>query len=325
MKWMEVFIETTQEGIEIVCGLLYNMKITGLIIEDKEDFRAFLEDPDKKWDYVEADLLEEKEETKTGITFFVQEDLEGAEILSTVKSNLQALKTAEKEIDLGTLSASVKNIEEKDWANNWKKYFKPFNIGEKITIKPSWEVLEKERDRVVLEIDPGQIFGTGSHETTKGCIEYIEKYVKLGDKILDLGCGSGILSIASILLGANHVDAVDIDIKAQTIVAENMELNKISASNYNVYIGNILENEELVKKFSGKKYDIVEANIIADVIIALCNMVPNFLKKDGVFIASGIIEERLDDVIVAMKNTGFAVLDKKDTNGWVAITCRYEG
>ena len=217
------------------------------------------------------------------------------------------------------------NIKEEDWANNWKKYFKPFAIGDKIIIKPSWEELEQATEKIVLKIDPAHIFGTGTHETTQLCIELIEEFVKKGDSIFDIGCGSGILSIASLLLGAGNADAIDIDVNAVDVAYENAKRNDIDKKRYCVVAGNILNDEALHKTYSNKKYDVIEANIVADVIIALSKQVPEYIKKQGIFICSGIIKEREQDVKTALEKNYFTILDIKYKKDWVAIVSRYDG
>lgn len=325
MEWIEVFVGTSKEGLELVSGLLYQCGLTGLMIEDGNDFQAFLENPDRDWDYIEDELVEEKAKQPTGITFFVRDNIQGREQLSDIKGSLLSLKASEKEFELGSLEVTIKNIKEEDWANNWKKYFKPFPVGEKIIIRPSWEELPEQTDKIVLQIDPGHIFGTGTHETTQLCIELIENFVKPEDKVLDIGCGSGILSVASLLLGAIEADAVDIDANAVDIAYENSDRNEIPRERYHVVAGNILGDVALQERYRGKTYDVVEANIVADVIIALSKKVPSYLKNGGVFITSGIIRERLEDVYTALAENGFQVLDTKYKKDWVAIASRYEG
>lgn len=325
MEWIEVFVATSQMGLEPVEGVLYQCGLNGLMIHDEADFAEFLENPNREWDYVADELVEEKQEQTTGITFFLRDNLYGREQLSQIKSALQSVKETEKELDLGSLEVTMKNVAEEDWANNWKKYFKPFPVGDKIMIKPSWEELPAQTDKIILKIDPGHIFGTGTHETTQLCMELIEKYVKKDDMVLDIGCGSGILSIASLLLDAKEADAVDIDPNAIQIAYENSDRNDIDRSRYHVKAGNILEDKELQASYSGKKYDLVAANIVADVIIALTKQVPDYIKDGGIFLCSGIITERKEDVLEALKAAGFAVLDIKEKTSWVAIATKYEG
>ena len=325
MEWIEVFVSTSQMGLEPVEGVLYECGLTGLMIHDENDFEEFLENPHRDWDYVADELVEEKEQLVTGITFFVRDNLYGREQLAQIKSALAAVKESEKELELGTLELTMKNVQEEDWANNWKKYFKPFPVGEKIMIKPSWEELTEQTDKVVLKIDPGHIFGTGTHETTQLCMELIETYVKKDDLVLDIGCGSGILSIASLLLEAKEADAVDIDPNAINIAYENSDRNEIPREKYHVCAGNILEDEALHQKYSGKKYDMVEANIVADIIIALTKQVPDYIKDGGIFLSSGIITERKEDVLAALEAGNFKVEAIREKNGWVAIASRFQG
>lgn len=324
-NWIEIFIETTKEGFEPVSGIIYQCGITGVMIEDADDFEEFLENPARDWDYIEDELVEQKHNAKNGITFFVRDNMNGKETFELVKEMLKNAKENEKEIDFGSLDITVKNIKEDDWANNWKKYFKPFAVGDKIVIRPSWEEYNDDGNKTVLKIDPGHVFGTGTHETTQLCIELIENYLKKDDMVLDIGCGSGILSIASLLLGAKYADAVDIDPNAIDIAYTNAGMNDIGRETYDVVSGNILEDEDLNEKYSGKKYDVVEANIVADVIIALTDKIPQYIKDGGVFISSGIIVERLDDVLEALKEHGFEVLEVKKKKGWSAIASRYNG
>lgn len=325
MEWIEVFVSVSQEGLEPVEGLLYQYGLTGLMIHDETDFKEFLENPDRDWDYVADELVEEKDGQETGITFFVQDDLAGREQLAQIEGALKAYHASEKEIETGSLALTMKNVAEEDWANNWKKYFKPFPVGDRLIIRPSWEECEEVEGKAILKIDPGRIFGTGTHETTQLCMELIEEYMKTGEKVLDIGCGSGILSIASLLLGASEADAVDIDPNAIHIAYENSDMNNIERERYHVAAGNILEDAELQKAYSGKKYDLVEANIVADVIIALTKQVPAYIKNGGIFLSSGIITERKEDVLKALEEGGFAVQAVKEKRGWVAIASRYMG
>ncbi len=325
MEWIEVFVSATQVGLEPVAGALYACGLTGLMIHDESDFQEFLENPNRDWDYVADELVEEKSELSTGITFFVRDNVYGKEQLVQVQSALKMMLETETELELGTLETTVKNVAEEDWANNWKKYFKPFPVGEKIMIRPSWEELDAPPDKVVLKIDPGHIFGTGTHETTQLCMELIEEFVQKEDMVLDIGCGSGILSIAALLLEAKEADAVDIDPNAIQIAYENSDMNDIPRETYHVKSGDILEDAELHQSYSGKKYDMVVANIVADIIIALTKQVPDYIKDGGIFLCSGIITERKEDVLAGLAAGGFAVVGIREKGNWVAIATRYEG
>jgi len=319
MNWIEVFVETSIEGLEIVSGLLYGSGITGLMIQDERDFKEFLENPDRDWDYVADELVEEKNNLVTGITFFVSDNMNGLEMLADIKNGLASLAENEKDFDLGTLALTMKNVKEEDWANNWKKYFKPINIGDKITVCPVWENVD-EKDRTVFKINPGMSFGTGTHHSTRMCIEYLQKIIKEGDEILDIGCGSGILSIISLMLGAKSAVALDIDPNCEHIAYENAALNGIFEDKYTVYSGNILSDKNLVEKISQKKYDVVEANIIADVIIALAPLAANLVKKGGTFLCSGIILNRSDEVEEALKKY-FKIQKVMQSGEWISIAC----
>ena len=204
MDWIQITIYTTSFGIEPLCGVLYQLGITGIEIEDEADFKSFLEENRQCWDYVDEDLLKEKAK-ETCVKVYVSDNASGHEMLSEIRSAVAALKERDSEKQFGRLELDLGNLSEEDWANNWKKYFKPFPVGERLYINPQWEKCPKEASgRAVLEIEPGAAFGTGSHDTTRLCLEVLDKKIKNGDTVLDLGCGSGILAISSLLLGAKE-------------------------------------------------------------------------------------------------------------------------
>ena len=319
MDFLEAFVEI---GIEMASGVVYANGVTGIMVEDQRDFSEFMKDPNRQWDYIDDELMKQKLTQKNGITFFVTDNASGIETLNAIKADLKRVKDEEKIFDVGSFNLTVKNVKEEDWANNWKKYFKPFPVGDKVVIKPSWEEYEEKEGRVVLNIDPGHIFGTGSHETTKGCIEFIEKFVSGGERVADIGCGSGILAIAALLLGADFASAVDIDPNAVEIVRQNAELNCIKPEKYEVFAGDILNDGDIQEKFNGKKYDMAFANIVADIVIPLSAMVPDFIRDKGIFICSGIISERLNDVMEALNKNGFEILEITRKKDWCAIASR---
>ena len=226
MDWIKVSIFTTSEGIEPLSGRLYQLGITGLEIEDEKDFKDFLENNKQYWDYVDDELIKEKE-GETEVIAYVSDNAAGHEMLMAIRNTVAEMKQLDDESKFGRLEIHIDNMKEEDWANNWKKYFHPLEVGEKILIKPEWEELKDNTDRIVFNINPGMSFGTGGHYTTQLCIETLEKYIKPGVKVLDLGCGSGILSIISLLLGADSAFAVDIDPNAVDIAYQNAGMNDV--------------------------------------------------------------------------------------------------
>lgn len=317
MEWTEVNIYTTTEGIELVCSKLFDIGIKGFSIKDAEDFKEFLENKYGRWDYIDDDLMG-LSECETCITVYLPSNEQGAEMLSSIKTMLRDMKSADTEGIYGRLEPELASIREEDWANNWKQYFKPFKVGEKLAIKPSWEEYENTDNRVILEIDPASSFGTGAHHTTRLCLELVEKYLNEGDTVLDMGCGSGILSIAAMLLGADHTIAVDIEQNAAETAAENAAKNHISSDKYKTYFGDITSDSALADEIDDK-YDMITANIVADVLIAMKDYFRRYLKENGILIVSGIIEERKDEVIDALISAGFKNPETQVREGWVAV------
>ena len=317
MEWTEVNIYTTTEGIELICSKLTDIGIKGFSIKDPEDFKEFLENKNGQWDYIDEDLLG-LSECETCITVYIPTNGQGAEMLTAVRSMLSEMKAADNERIYGRLEAEMTSIREEDWANNWKQYFKPFKVGERLVIKPSWEEYDNTDGRIILEIDPASSFGTGKHHTTRLCLEVLEKYLNKGDKLLDMGCGSGILSIGAMLLGAGSAVAVDIEENAAATAKENAVKNHISPDVYKTYFGNILTDEKLADEIDDK-YDIIAANIVADVLIAMKESFLRYLRKGGILIVSGIIEERMDEVIGALESVGFRDAELEVREGWAAV------
>ncbi|MDD6268559.1 MAG: 50S ribosomal protein L11 methyltransferase [Oscillospiraceae bacterium] len=317
MNWTKVDIFTATEGIDMLCTYLMELGIRGFSIQDPEDFNEFLENKDGKWDYIEEDLLGLKE-CESCVTVYLPEDAQGAETMQMIKELLARLKASDSENIYGRLEIQLSGICEEDWANNWKQYFKPFCVGEKLYIKPSWEDADCPEGRTVLEIDPASSFGTGQHHTTRLCLELMENEVDNNTNLLDLGCGSGILFIGGMLLGAERAFAVDIEENASRIAMENAEKNNLSPEKYTVRCGNILTDESLVDEI-GTGYDLICANIVADVLKAMAPVFPGFLKDKGILIISGIISERRDEVVDKVKQYGFKVLDVREKEGWAAV------
>ena len=321
MNWIKVSVFTTSEGIEPVSGRLYQLGISGLEIEDEQDFKDFLENKKQYWDYVDEELVK-KMEGETKVKTYVSDDTEGRELLIAIKSTLSELKQLDANNEFGRLEIELDNMTEQDWANNWRQYFHQMEIGEKVMIKPEWEELNKPTDRVVFNIEPGMSFGTGSHYTTQLCIESLEKYITQGVKMLDLGCGSGILSIISLLLGADMAVAVDIDPNAVDTAYQNADRNGVDRSKYKVLSGNVLTDSDIQEEISKNKYEVVAANIVADIIIGMAPKAKEYMAENGVFITSGIISDRLDDVKNALYENGFNIVSINQRKDWVSIVCR---
>lgn len=323
MNWTQVDIYTTTEAIDLLSSKIQDLGIRGCMVQDAQDFQEFLEQKDGRWDYLEDGLME-LAHCETCITVYLPEDGQGTETLSALRDMLAQLRAADPEHIYGRLEMQCSGIQEEDWANNWKQYFKPFPVGKKLYIKPSWEAPTAEAaGRTVLEIDPASSFGTGQHHTTRLCLELMESEIQPGaTRLLDLGCGSGILFIGGLLLGAKSAYAVDIEENAVRIAGENAAENHLDPDSYTISCGNVITDAALTEAI-GTGYDVITANIVADVIKAMAPLFPRFLKPDGTLILSGIITERADEVLETVTAQGFAVLEKREASGWCAVKlCR---
>ena len=317
MDWLELHIDTTHTGLEPVETMLSALGIDGVVIDDETEFHDFLESNRQYWDYVDEDL-EASMHGKSRVTFYLPADETGFAQMGEVRLALEDLKA--RRSDCGSLLLSLENLRDEDWENNWKQYYKPMEIGQRLLVIPQWEQVDPGQ-RVPLILDPGLTFGTGSHATTRLCLTALEKTVAQGDRVLDLGCGSGILSIAALRLGASQALAVDIDDKCLDVAYENAALNGIGKDRYTVRVGDVLSDGSLRRELEGG-YDIVVANIVADVIIALAPLVPAMLRPGGTFLCSGIIDDRAEEVRSALEAAGWTVLETQSADGWFAYTCR---
>ena len=323
MDWLELHIDTTHAGLEPVETLLSSLGIDGVVIDDETEFQDFLENNHQYWDYVDEDL-EKAMAGKSRITFYLEAGEEGFAKMGEVRIALENLKKTAQAC--GTLLMTMDSLQDADWENNWKQYYKPMEIGERLLVIPQWEQEDPkvrkalEGGRVPLILEPGLTFGTGSHATTRLCLTALEQAVQGGEKVLDLGCGSGILSIAALKLGAASALAVDIDDKCLDVAYENAAMNGIGRDTYTVKVGDILSDEALRAEIGGG-YDVVLANIVADVIIGLGPMVRSLLRENGVFLCSGIIDTRAEEVADKLRQAGLEILDTRSSEGWYAYTC----
>ena len=316
MKWLALHIDTSPAGLEPVSNMLGDLGIEGLVIEDERDFRQFLENNQQYWDYVDEDL-DKSMSGKCRITFYVEENDTGFTQMAAVRIAMAQLKEGHSEY--APMLLTVDGIEDADWENNWKQFYKPMEIGERLIVIPDWEEADTH-GRVALRLNPGLTFGTGSHATTRLCLKALEKRVTKGMRVLDLGCGSGILSIAALLLGADSAYACDIDEKAVPVAYENAAINGVGKDRYTVRAGDILTDSGLQKDM-GAGYDIVLANIVSDVIIALAPAVRPLMKEGGTFICSGIIDDRAEEVKGKLLENGFTVVETNPSEGWFSFVC----
>lgn len=317
MKWRKYTIETTTAAEDFMSGMLMELGIEGIEIEDNV--------PLTKEDQADMfiDFLPElpPDEGISHVSFYIEEDgSDQTDILKKVKVGLEELRNM-VEVGSGVISSS--ETEDLDWINNWKQYFSSFTI-EDILIKPTWEELkEEDKDKFLIEIDPGISFGTGKHETTQLCIKQLCKYVRgKQPKVLDVGCGSGILSIVALKLGARKVVGTDLDADCMISTKENMAVNHLPEELGTFYVGNLIDDVELQKTVGTEEYEIVVANILADVIIPMAPVIPDRLKKGGYFITSGIIDFKENEVKEAIEKTGLEIVEINHQGEWVNITAR---
>lgn len=315
MKWNKFRLKTKTEAEDIVSSMLADLGVEGVEIEDKIPLTA----ADKEQMFVDILPETEADDGVAYLSFYLDDDADIEGILANVKQELEEMKEF---IDLGECSIEESQTEDVDWINNWKKYFHQFYVDD-ILIIPSWEKVKPEdEDKMIVHIDPGTAFGTGMHETTQLCIRQLRKYVTKDTRILDVGCGSGILGMLALKFGANYSVGTDLDPCAIDATYENMEENGISKDQYEVMIGNIIDDKSVQDTVGYEKYDIVVANILADVLVPLTPVIVNHLKKGGIYITSGIIDDKEETVVEAVKKAGLEVLEVTYQGEWVSVTAK---
>ena len=304
MRWIEVCIDTPADELDARCEALAALGADGFVIESEEDFRSFLENNRQYWDYVDREL-EDRFAGLSRIKTYLADDEAGRAVLAAIRGKYEAV---------------ISFVEDSDWENNWREYYRPIDTGEKLVVVPAWESAP-ESGRTPLRIDPGLIFGTGSHPTTRMCLAALERFAAPGKTVLDLGCGSGILGIGALVLGCRYCLGCDVDPKAPDVAAANAALNDIGEDRFRVLAGDILTDASLRRALGGE-YDLVLANIVSDVIIPLSAFVGDFLAPDGVFITSGVIEGRQDEVAAALRANGLAITEHKSEEEWHCFVCK---
>ncbi len=305
MDWLEISVPAHGDP-EALCERLIALGAESFVIEDEKDFQSFLENNTQYWDFVD-DRLERDFRGASRVKFWVSDDSGGLAVAERVRA--------------AGLEPAVKKVSDADWENNWRDYYEPVEIGERLVIVPEW--IDYAGDRVPVRLDPGLLFGTGDHPTTKLCLAAVEQYAFPGARVLDIGCGSGVLGIAAAALGAARITAVDVDEKAPEIVAANAALNG-TADRFTVLTGDVIGQSRLRQRLGGDCYDLVLANIVADVIIPLAPYVPAFLGERGVFVCSGIIDGREEETAAALRAAGLRILRRDRMEEWNAFVCAKE-
>ena len=318
MKWNRFRLTTTTEAEDIVSSMLMDLGIQGVEIEDKVP----LTQSDKEQMFVDILPETEADDGVAYLSFYLEEDEDKEKVLADVRVELQDMASY---LNVGACTIEESQTEDVDWVNNWKQYFHQFYVDD-ILIIPSWEEVKPEdNDKMVIHIDPGTAFGTGMHETTQLCIRQIRKYTTPETTILDVGCGSGILGMLALKFGAKYSVGTDLDPCAIEATYENMEVNGINKDMYEVMIGNIIDDKDVQDKVGYGKYDIVVANILADVLVALTPVIVDQLKDGGIYITSGIIDDKEETVVEAVKAAGLEVLEVTYQGEWVSVTARKNG
>ena len=318
MRFEELTIETTTAGSEVLGGVLLKAGVACFSTEDPQDLRDIMEQRQIPFDYVEDGLLENG---PVRVRVYLAQGEQGALQRAEILSGIEALRRADIGVDLGPLTVGFAGVDEEEWAENWKRYFHPLQIGKRFLVRPSWEECDAG-GRVVLQIDPASSFGTGQHETTAVCLEMLEDCELQGARLLDMGCGSGILAIGAMLLGAEEAVCVDIDETACETARRNAAENGIPPERMKFFCGNVLNDKKLLDILGKTRYNIITANIVADVIVGMLPLFRAWLAASGVLLCSGIIAAKKERVLDALAENGFAVTATAEKNDWVGIACR---
>ncbi len=320
MIYLAIGIETTHEGIEPITDLLIALGLDDISIIDEDEFLSLLNDNKRYWDFVDEELLDNIKYTSR-VVIFTRNNKEGLEALELLPKELLALRDRRNDIKFGSLKIEVDKVDDNDWSNAWKKYYKPFEVGKKLLIMPSWEIVENKTDRIVFLSEPGPAFGNGTHETTRLCLEALEKYIEGDEYLFDFGSGSGILSVCAVLLGASHSIGIDIDELAVAMAKKNAIINGV-ADKCDFICADLVNERNHELRIHKDSADIVCANIVADAIIQLSDLAYDLIKDGGVFIASGIIDTRKPETLKKLEKSGFSIEEVFEKNGWIACVAK---
>ncbi|MCI8526191.1 MAG: 50S ribosomal protein L11 methyltransferase [Oscillospiraceae bacterium] len=321
MQWIEWTVETSSAGIDLVAARLTALGFDSFIMDDQEDFHDFLRQNQQYWDYVDEEL-EQRMAGVSRIRLYTGDTAEAREAAGQLYAQLGLLRDQFPQVDFGPLTVAAAPCRDEDWENNWKQYYQPLPIGRRLLVVPQWLSPENPEGRVMVRLDPGMIFGTGAHASTQMCMEALEDTICGGERVVDLGSGSGILSFTALLLGADTAVGVDIDPKAEDIARENAAVNGLDAARFQAVTGNVLADRGDMERLARGGYDVVLANIVADVIIPLAPVFPRFLRPGGTVICSGILDVREPEVRLALDAAGLSVSGRAQRDDWVCLTLR---
>lgn len=318
MQWLELTVDTASQGIELLEAELTINGFDSFIIDDEQDFHSFLENNRDYWDIVD-ESLEKSMDGVSRIRLYLKDGADAPEEVARLRALLAGLPAAFPDAKLGTLQLSFANVKDEDWENNWKQYYQPISIGKKLIVVPQWMKPDTE-GRIPVLLDPGMIFGTGAHASTQMCMLRLEEHIRGGEQVLDLGSGSGILSITALLLGAAHATGVDVDPKAEDIARENAAINGLDNDRFTAVTGNVVTGQEALADLFSRTYDVICMNIFADVIIPMAAVLPRFMKQNTLVICSGVLETRYDEVRQAIEAAGLRITSLQAMNDWCCFT-----
>lgn len=318
MQWLELTVDTASQGIELLEAELTINGFDSFIIDDEQDFHSFLENNRDYWDIVD-ESLEKSMDGVSRIRLYLTDGADAPEEVARLRALLAGLPAAFPDAKLGTLQLSFANVKDEDWENNWKQYYQPISIGKKLIVVPQWMKPDTE-GRIPVLLDPGMIFGTGAHASTQMCMLRLEEHIRGGEQVLDLGSGSGILSITALLLGAAHATGVDVDPKAEDIARENAAINGLGNDRFTAVTGNVVTGQEALADLFSRTYDVICMNIFADVIIPMAAVLPRFMKQNTLVICSGVLETRYDEVRQAIEAAGLRITSLQAMNDWCCFT-----
>lgn len=320
MQWIALTVRTASEGVELLCMALTQAGFDSFEVEDSGEFQTFLKTAGDYWDYVDEALAEKMRDCS--LVRLYLDSASANEQLPALRELLHRLPDEYPACDFGSLTLSMESVPDEDWENSWKESYRPLPIGEKLVVVPQWMQDGAPQGRLPIVLDLGLTFGTGEHASTRMCLESLEALVHGGERVADLGSGSGILSIAALRLGAESAVGVDVDPAAEHIAAQNAAQNGFGADRFRACTGNVVTDEALMHSLAAGGYDIVCANIVAGVLVRLAPVVPNFLKSDGIFLCSGILDEREQEVRDTLNAAGLTVTTARHSDGWCCLTAR---